>query len=83
MSDLKSELGLAPEADFAELRKVKLSALRNERARGLGPPFVKIGKSVFYPIKGLREYMAKQAVVPSRAATLVDGRGKRAANAAA
>jgi hypothetical protein len=75
MSDLKNELGLAPEADFAELRKVNLSALRNERAKGLGPPFVKVGRAVFYPIKALREYMAKQAVTPSiRAATLIDGK---------
>jgi hypothetical protein len=82
MSDLKSELGLAPEADFAELRKVKLSALANERSKGLGPPFVKVGRAIFYPIKGLREYMAKQAVVPSRAATLIDGSKRAKATAA-
>lgn len=82
MSDLETELGLVPEADFAALRKIQVSALRNERAKGLGPPFVKIGNAIFYPIKSLRAYAAKQAVIPARASTLIDGPRKRSSSAA-
>jgi hypothetical protein len=77
--DLKTALGLVPEDDFAAFRGVQRTALANERARGEGPPFTKIGKAVFYPLKSLREYAAKQAVVPAKANTLIDGkRTKRA-----
>ncbi len=73
MSDLETQLGLIPEAQYAEMRDVQLSALRNERAKGLGPPYVKDGRRVFYPIDGLREYIAKQARTPSKVSTLIDG----------
>jgi hypothetical protein len=78
-ADLKTELGLIAESDLAELRDVQVSRLRNERSQGGGPPFTRIGKTVFYPIKGLRDYLAKQAVVPSRAATLIDGKRAKSA----
>ncbi len=73
-TDLKNELALVSEADFALLRDVSTAHLRNERARGLGPPYTTIGKRVFYPLKSLREYTAKRLVIPSKkAATLIDG----------
>ena len=76
--DLKAELGMADEADLAQLRGIKIEALRNERSKGLGPPWVKIGKKILYPIAGLKADIAKQMVVPGKPNTLIDGRGKSA-----
>jgi hypothetical protein len=74
LSALRIELGLIPEADLAVFRDIELPALRNERARGEGPPYVKLGRAVFYPIEGLRKYAAAQTVIPTQAgATLIDG----------
>jgi len=73
MSDLETRLGLVPEAEYAKMRGVQVEALRNERAKNLGPPYVKDGRAVFYPIDGLRKYIANQARTPSKARTLVEG----------
>jgi len=82
MSDLKSDLGLITEAELADLRGIKVRTLRDERSRGVGPPYTKIGKAIFYPLKSLREYTAKRAVVPTKANTLVNGRGRKTGTAA-
>lgn len=71
--DLKAHLRLAAESDVAELRDMNIASLRNERARGLGPPYQRIGRKVFYPIDKLREYLAAATVTPSKRRTLIDG----------
>src|SRR5262245_16738097 len=43
--------------------EVSVGTLRNWRAQRLGPPFVKIGKSVLYPVQGLDEWDKKNLVV--------------------
>jgi hypothetical protein len=43
-----TECDLIPEADFAAQIDQSVHTLRTWRSRGLGPPFVKIGKKVFY-----------------------------------
>jgi hypothetical protein len=86
-ADLQTQLGLVPEATYAKMRDVDIRALQNERAKGLGPPFVKDGRAVFYPLAQLRKYIAKQARAPSKTKTLVNGgnrkRGARSENQAA
>jgi hypothetical protein len=81
--DLKTQLGLVAEAEYARMRGVDVFALRNERCKNLGPPYIKDGRAVFYPIEGLRKYMAKQAITPSQAGTLIDGNKKRGARCGA
>jgi hypothetical protein len=76
MVDLKTELGLRSEAEVAKLRGIQISRLRNERSRGEGPPFTKIGNAIFYPISELRDYMKKKTVTPQRAPTMIDGRAR-------
>jgi hypothetical protein len=39
---------LIPEADFAAQIDQSVHTLRTWRSRGYGPPFVKIGKKIFY-----------------------------------
>jgi hypothetical protein len=75
--DLKAHLGLAEESDVAALRGMSIPSLRNERARGKGPPYQRIGRKVFYPLDNLRKYLAAATVTPRRSPTLVDGSGKR------
>ena len=42
--------------------EVSVGTLRNWRAQRLGPPFIKIGKSVLYPVQGLDEWDRKNLV---------------------
>jgi hypothetical protein len=74
MSNIGSELGLIHEDQVAEFRKVKKLHLRNERSRGLGPPYTKIGNQIFYPLEGLRGYIKENTVTPKRPRTLIDGK---------
>lgn len=77
------ELNLISEEDMAKLRRVQSGTLRNERVKGLGPPWVKIGRQVFYPLDKFRKYLAASTVTPSsRAPTLIDGNQKRSQAAA-
>jgi len=71
------QLGYWPEDKFVALRKVKPASLRNERCRGGGPPFARIGREILYPIKECREWLAKQVVTPKQPATLTDGTRRR------
>lgn len=75
-SGLKS-LGYMPEAEFAALRQVDIRTLRNERSRRDGPPFVKVGRQIGYPLEAVREFYAKRVVDTRAAPTLADGRGRR------
>jgi hypothetical protein len=75
--DLKSRFEVAEETDVAALFKMTLPSLRNQRAKGLGPPYQRVGRKVFYPIAALKKYMAAQTVTPKRAPTLIDGARKR------
>jgi hypothetical protein len=77
--DLKTHLGLAEESDVAALRGMSIPSLRNERAKGKGPPYQRIGRKVFYPLDKLRAHLAAATVTPSRAPSLIDGNRKRPA----
>jgi hypothetical protein len=60
-----------PDGDMAKLRGVKERALRAERLRGDGPPWVKDGRRIFYSVSGYREWLKarlKQPVRSGRAA---------------
>ena len=43
--------------------EVSVGTLRNWRAQRVGPPFIKIGKSVLYPVQGLDEWDKKNLVM--------------------
>jgi hypothetical protein len=75
--DLKNELNVAEEADVALLRGMTIQSMRTERARGMGPPYQKMGRKVFYPIPALRKFLAASTITPKRASTLIDGSSPR------
>jgi hypothetical protein len=43
---------------------VSVGTLRNWRAMRIGPPFVKIGKAVLYPVEELDAWDKKNLIVP-------------------
>lgn len=79
MADLASEFNLTSPEEVAQLRNITVQTLANERARGKGPPFTKLGQKVMYPRDGLRKYIAENTVTPGRVATMIDGRRRRRA----
>jgi hypothetical protein len=81
MTDLNSQFDLLEEGEYAALTGRQVQAVRNERAKGLGPAFVKIGRCVKYRRADVVAYINAQTVRPGKAGpgTLVDGnRGRRA-----
>jgi hypothetical protein len=77
-STAAGKLDLIPEVQFAQLRRCKVTALRNERSRGAGPPFVRLGRAVFYQQHDVLEYIRRHRVDPSKKSpTLIDGERRR------
>lgn len=48
--------------DYAVWRGATLQAVAHERCRGNGPPFIKIGKRVFYDPAVVRDWFAQHQV---------------------
>lgn len=82
LKELKARLGLLEESEACALQDMTLPSLRNQRARGMGPPYTRIGRKVFYPIDKLRKYLAESTVTPTRARSLIDGARKHRSGAA-
>jgi hypothetical protein len=80
VQDLKSQFDLVTPEEFAQLRNVTTGTLANERSRGEGPAFVKVGGKVMYTREGMRKYIAQNTVNPKAAPTLINAksRSKRA-----
>jgi hypothetical protein len=75
--DVRGELGLLSEEEYILLRDITLGGARNERAKGGGPPFVRIGKTTFYPLAALKAYLGRNTTVPTQPRTLVHGNRRR------
>ena len=71
MSNHPLPFGIDPEklyttTEAAELRRSKVAALESERARGVGPRFVKNGRLVLYPGQYLIEWFESRTVNSTR-----------------
>jgi hypothetical protein len=75
---LDAELGLISEEQYAAFVRKKISSVRNERSAGEGPPFVKLGKTIKYPLDGVRKHVVAKTVNPAGEPTLTDARRRRA-----
>jgi len=80
---LDERLELITEEAYAAFAGKTIPSLRNDRHLGRGPPFTKLGKTIKYPIAGIREYVEKNTRTPGaaaeRAPTLIEsGLPKRA-----
>ena len=60
------------EAELSEMIAVPRSTLRWRRYVGLGPAYVKFGRSVRYPIKGVREFIQSNIHTPDTLAAVED-----------
>jgi hypothetical protein len=56
----------APEEDFVEIRGKGRRALRAERQRGDGPPWVRDGKGIYYYLPGYRDWLKARMKHPVR-----------------
>ncbi len=54
--------GLVSEAEYADLRGASLRTIRNERCARRGPPFVRLGRRVFYRTNAVQEWLAGREV---------------------
>ena len=54
------------EAQFAKERKLSPRTLRAERQRGAGPPYVRDGRKIYYPIATAREWLQRKLHIPVR-----------------
>ena len=67
MADCKLPELLNPR-ETAVVRRSSVNHLANERSRGIGPPYVKIGGRIYYPADLLREYINSRIVKPNQKA---------------
>jgi hypothetical protein len=58
------------EAELAEMITVPASTLRWRRFVGLGPEYMKFGRSVRYPIKAVREFIESNLHAPATLAAV-------------
>jgi hypothetical protein len=57
----EKELHLTPD-ELAERWHMAPGSLGNWRSRGLGPRYIKIGKSILYPLSAIEEYERNNTV---------------------
>jgi hypothetical protein len=60
------------ETELSEMIAVPKSTLRWRRFVGLGPEYMKIGRSVRYPIKAVREFIESNIHTPATLAAVED-----------
>jgi hypothetical protein len=58
---------LIPEADYAAARGVSLRTAQRERAQRIGPPFIKLGRNVYYRPAAIEQWLIDQEQSQPRA----------------
>lgn len=58
---------LIEEKEYAAQRGVSVRTVQRERALRIGPPFIKLGRKVFYRSESIREWLLAQEVAQPRA----------------
>jgi len=58
---------LISEADYAAARGVSLRTAQRERAQRMGPPFIKLGRNVFYRPAAIEKWLIDQEQSQPRA----------------
>lgn len=59
--EIAKEMGFLLEEDFRLLAGVTESTAEAWRKRGSGPPYVRMGNRVFYPLSGLKRHLEESA----------------------
>lgn len=58
---------LIPETDYAAARRVSVRTVQRERAQRVGPPFIKIGRKIYYRPAAIEEWLLAQEQAQPRA----------------
>lgn len=58
---------LITETEFAEARGVCLRTIQRERAQRIGPPFIRLGRRIFYRPEAIETWLIAQEQVQPRA----------------
>jgi hypothetical protein len=74
MSDIASDMDLIPVDEYLAFTKIARGTAANQRSRGFGPPWCKIGGKIFYSRAGLKAFIKANTVHPKAAKTLTSGR---------
>jgi predicted DNA-binding transcriptional regulator AlpA len=62
---MESTFRYLTEKEVTEITRIGLQTLRNQRFRGVGIPYSKIGRSVRYCLSDVIVYMEKQKIATS------------------
>ena len=60
---------LISEGEFADARRVSLRTVRRERALCKGPPFIRLGRKIYYRKAAIDAWLLEQEQVQPRAET--------------
>ena len=60
------DFGLNTEDEYAQIKGVTVAAVRAQRAAGLGPKYVKLGRKIFITDEAILEEIAAKTVTPPR-----------------
>jgi len=58
---------LITEADYAAERRVSLRTVQRERAQRIGPPFIKLGRNIYYRPVAIEKWLIEQEQAQPRA----------------
>jgi predicted DNA-binding transcriptional regulator AlpA len=62
---------LISEADYAAARGVSVRTIQRERAQRIGPPFIKLGRAVFYRPQAIEAWLLTREQAQPRAARAI------------
>jgi predicted DNA-binding transcriptional regulator AlpA len=66
MEKIKMDERWLNEKQISELTGVAVGTLRNDRSKGTGLPYCKIGRSVRYSESAIQEILRSRMIVPAR-----------------
>ncbi len=58
---------LIAEASYADMRAVSVRTIQRERALRIGPPFIRLGRSIYYRPAAIEAWLLAQEQVQPRA----------------
>ena len=58
---------LLSEAEYAALRGVHIRTVQRERAQRIGPPFIRLGRKIYYRPAAIEEWLIAQEQAQPRA----------------
>lgn len=58
---------LIPEPEYAAARGVSVRTVRRERALRIGPPFIRLGRQIYYRPEAIEAWLLEQEVQQPRA----------------